>query len=221
MTRTALIFEIEVLLFDTLSLRARALLQALAHEGVTALYEDVERAHAGRPAALAVQELASADSLDEIGRDLVVRRADDAVTAAMARGAPSFDTRARDALVAAAAEFPLAVVTCARHEDAQHLLTLADLDASVTTIRSLAATAGGEQHTAWTDARRRVHADHGVALVPGPLIVGARRAGLTTVHVGAQIGARPDDRTDVQADARLVSLAQVDASFVASLFPEV
>ncbi len=214
MTRTALIFEIEALLFDTLSLRAHALMQALEDEGVTALYGDVERAHAGRSTTLALQELAGADSLDETGRELVVRRAEDAVTAAMGRGAPSFDARARDALTAAAAEFPLAVVTCASQEDAQHLLTLADLDACVTTIRSLAATADGEHHTVWADARRRVYADHGVALVPAPLLVGARRAGLTTVHVGADA----DDGTDDRADARLVSLAQVDASFVASLF---
>jgi beta-phosphoglucomutase-like phosphatase (HAD superfamily) len=212
--RTALIFELEALLFDTCDLRAYALQEALAQEGVTAAYGDVQRAHAGRPAALALQHLASADSLDEISRDLVVRRAADAVTASMARGAPSFDTHARDALVAAAAEFPLAVVTCASREDAQHLLALADLDACVTTIRSLAAAASDEQHTVWADARRRLHADHGVALAPAPLLDGARRAGLTTVHVGADA----DDHTFNQADARLVSLAQVDASFVASLF---
>ncbi len=209
MTRTALIFEIEELLFDTLGLRARALQQALADEGVTATYDDVARAQTGRPTALAIGRITAAEHLDDVGRDLVIRRAADAVAASMARGAPSFDPRARDALAAAAAEFPLAVVTCATRDDAQHLLELAGLDTCVTTIRSLAAAAPGEQHIAWADAQRRLHAARGVAFAPGPLLLGARRAGLTTVQVG--------NGTADETDARLLSLAHIDASFITSL----
>ncbi len=209
MTRTALLFEIEELLFDTLGLRAHALQQALADEGVTATLDELARAHAGRPAALALGQITAADQLDDVGRDLVIRRAGDAVTASITHGAPSFDPRARDALLAAAAEFPLAVVTCATRDDAQRLLELAGLDTCVTTIRSLATAAPGEQHIAWVDAQRRLHAERGVAFAPGPLLAGARRAGLTTVQVGSN--------TTDETDARLVSLAQIDASFITSL----
>ncbi len=210
MTRTALIVEIEALLFDTLGLRARALQQALAAEGVTATYADVAHAHAGRPAALALERSAAAVRLDAVGRELVVRRARDAVTAAIAHGAPSFDPRARDALLSIAAEYPLAVVTAATYDEARQLLELAGLDACVTTIRSIAETAEGEQYAAWADAQRRLHAQRGVAFVPGPLLAGAARAGLLTVQVGGDAG--------TGGDAHLVSLAQLDASFVATLF---
>ncbi len=210
MTRTALILEIEGLLFDTQGLRTHALRQALEDEGVTAKHDDVARAHAGRPATLALSRLAAAVGLDAVGRELVVRRAGDAVTASIARGAPSFDPRARDALEAVAADFPLAVVTCAAPDDARHLLELAGLDAFVTTIRSIAETPLDEQYAAWAHAQRRLHADRGVAFAPGPLLYGAGQAGLTTVLVGVDTGDA--------SDSRLVSLADVDAMFIASLF---
>lgn len=208
--RIALIFEIEELLFDTRSLRAHAMHQALAREGVIAAYDDVERAHAGWPAALALGRVAAADTLDDVGRDLVLRRVADSVAESISRDPPSFSPAARDVLETLAADFPLAVVTRAERGDAQRLLELAGLDACVTTIRSVADIAPGAQHTVWSDAQRRLHAERGVAFAPGPLLAGASRAGLSTVQVG--------DGPEVACNARLASLAPVNASFIASLF---
>lgn len=205
----ALILEIEECLFDTRVLRAQALHAALAHEGIECSLPQVLAAHAGAPASVAMQQLDEAHALDAVGADLVLRRAADAARDAIARAAPVFDAAVRDAIERLAGDFPLAVVTRAERSDAQHLLELAGLDASVRTIRSLADVDRIDHHRVWEEARRRTHAARGVALAPGALLGAARQAGLATVQVG--------DGPDAAACPRLVSLATVDASFIASL----
>ena len=51
--RTAVLLEIEELLFDTLALRVTACCDALAHEGITVDVAEVSAAHAGVPASVA------------------------------------------------------------------------------------------------------------------------------------------------------------------------
>ncbi len=208
--RTGLIIEIETLLFDTDTLRAAALDTALRQEGVLVPYDDVFQAHTGRSARMALHGIAAARSVDGIGRDLVLRRTADAVTRSLASGAPSFDARVRDALVELAGEFPLGAVTRSDAAEARWLLELAGLDSAFLTIRSLAELEDPDHHTSWSEASARLRADRSVAFGPAPLMPAAQQAGLATVQVG--------DSTDVRTDARLASLTQLDASFVASLF---
>lgn len=208
--RTGLIIEIETLLFDTDALRAAALQAALRQEGVDAPYDVIVHAHVGQPARMALDGIPAARSLDTVGRDLVLRRTADAVARSLARGAPSFDPRVRDALVSLASEFPLAVVTRAATIEAHTLLELAGLDAAFLTVTSIADLERADQHTSWSAASARLRADRSVAFGPGPLMPGAAEAGLLTVQVG--------DGPGVGTHARLASLTQLDASFVASLF---
>jgi beta-phosphoglucomutase-like phosphatase (HAD superfamily) len=208
--RTGLIIEVEALLFDTDMLRAAALHTALRQEGVETSHDDVLQAHAGRPACMALNGIPAAGNLDAVGRDLVLRRAADAVTQSLASGAPSFDARVRDALISLAGEFPLAAVTRSDALEARWLLELAGLESAFLTIRSIADLESADYHTSWSEASARLRADRSVAFGPAPLMPAAQQAGLTTVQVGG--GA------DAGADAQLDSLTQLDASFVSSLF---
>ena len=96
--RTALAIEIEELVFDTLSLRAIALRDALAHEGVAVALRDVMAAHGGVTVLMALSALDAANRLDDVGRDLALRRAEDAASASLERALPVFDPDARDRL---------------------------------------------------------------------------------------------------------------------------
>jgi len=73
--QTALIVEIEELLFDTLAIRANVLRDALSQEGAILKPDIVWNAHRGVPAAVALQRLAPVLELDATGRDLVLHRA--------------------------------------------------------------------------------------------------------------------------------------------------
>jgi len=213
--RTALVVEIEGLLFDTRTVRTDALQEALAQEGATIGADAVASAHDGVPVAIALERLAPLLTLDATGRELVVHRAAEHAARIFSVHAPSFDATVRDALEVLAAEFPLAVVTRASAEQAQSWLERVGLDASVLTIRSLAAPDPSEYVATWADALRRTHASRGVAIAPPALLRATQRAGLRTV----QIGPDPDfTESGYHPDARLESLSQVHADFLASLF---
>lgn len=208
--RTALLIDVEALLFDANGMRARCLSEALALEGVDCAPELVIQAHAGRTAYMALQQIPAAAALDTIGMELVLRRTADAMTDAIARGAPPFDPRVRDSLAALAGEFPLAAVTRAPIAEAQHLLELAGLDSAFVSVRSLAACETVEHHRVWSDARARLFADRAVGLAPAPLIPGIRDAGIIAVQVG-------DGPADIMCP-HIDSLTRVNTSFIASLF---
>ncbi len=208
--RTALVLEIEELLFDTLGMRALALHRALEVEGVQLPPADVRAAHAGVAVTIALARLSGRSNLDDLGRELVLRRVSDIVSDALTRNAPSFDPGVRSRLEDLAAAFPLAVVTRASRTEAQQLLEQAGLDVYVSTIQSLAELEPTAHHTAWTAAWARTHAVRGVAFARGEQLSGAAQAGLRTVIVGPSSGS--------SSSARLESLTQVDAAFIASLF---
>jgi len=212
--RTALVVEIEGLLFDTRTVRTDALQEALAQEGATIGADAVASAHDAVPVAIALERLAPLLTLDATGRELVVHRAAEHAGRIFSIHAPSFDATVRDALEVLAAEFPLAVVTRASAEQAQTWLERIGLDASVLTIRSLAALDPVEYVASWADTLRRTHASRGVAIAPPALLRSAQRAGFRTV----QLGPDPDlTESGYHPDARLESLSQVHADFLASL----
>lgn len=208
--RTAVIVEVEELLFDTLDLRVRALCDALSHEGVTVTHAELLVVHGGVPANMALAMLPAARGLDAVGRSLVLRRTGDAMTDTIARGAVVFDPSVRDTIERLAVEHPMGVVTRAERGDAQRLLEQVGLDACVSVIRSLAELDESAQHSVWSDAFLRLHADRGVALAPDPLLQGAARAGLRVVPIGA--GAT------VGRNGGSVPFARVDAAFIATRF---
>ena len=213
MTRTAVVIEIEELLFDTLDERAAALHASLAAEGITVPIAAVRTAHAGATAEMALRDLIAHDALDTTGRELVVHRASATCSAAFNMNTPLFDVAARDALVALAADFPLAVVTRATQPDAQRLLEQAGLDAYVATIRSLSGTEPAAYRVHWQEGVSRLHAARGIAIAPWPMLPAAKEAGLTVIAIGTPAtGAEP-----VDVDASRASLTQIDASLVASL----
>lgn len=208
--RTALIIEVEELLFATLELRSRALHEALLREGVTAPLDVVRRAHAGVPARVALAGIEAYNALDDVGQALVLRRYADAVTESFTRAVPSFDPSVHQTIERLASEFPLGIVTRAERGDAQWLLGQAGLDACFTTIRSLADVHGSAQQQAWSEVFGRLHADRGVAFAPAYVLPGAADAGLQTVAVGP--GAL------IVARGERIPFASVDSVFITSLF---
>jgi len=212
--RTALVVEIEGLLFDTRKIRTDALHEALAQEGATIAADTVASAHDGVPVATALERLAPLLTLDATGRELVVHRAAEHAARIFSVHAPSFDATVRDVLEVLAAEFPLAVVTRASAEQAQRWLEGVGLEASVLTIRSLGALDPSAYVATWADALRRTHASRGVAIASPALLRAAQRAGFRTVQVGPD----PDfAESGYHPDARLESLSLVDAALLASL----
>ena len=210
MTRVALLLEIEEVVFDTLAMRASALHDALGHEGVMVSRDDVMRVHAGATARMALDALPPALSLDAVSRDLVLRRALDAMRVAMENGLPSFDRVAADAVRRLAIDWPTAVVTRGTREEAQRLLEQAGLDACIRSVHSLDDRAEAEQADVWTRAVARMHGSPALAIGPRPILAGAQLAGLRTIAIRT---------TGIDSDTALVSLAQLDASFFKS-FPE-
>ncbi len=208
--RTALVLEIEELLFDTLEMRAQALHRALDMEGVQLPPADVRHAHAGVAVSIALARLSERTKLDDLGRELVLRRVSDIVTDALARHTPSFDPAVRNTIEDLASAFPIAVVTRASRTEAQQLLERAGLDGVVSTIQSLAELDPTAHHTAWTAAWTKTHSARGVAFARGEQLCGAAQAGLRTVSMGPV--------SDAPSHAHLESLALVDAAFIASLF---
>lgn len=210
---TALILEIEELLFDTRAIRAGALHDALQQEGVSIAPMTVVTAHAGVPAAVALQRLASVHDLDATGRDLVLLRAMETASRIFLAQAPSFKAESRDALLVLHAEFALGVVTRATGAEALRWLEAAGLEASIATVRSLSALDPSEYVASWADALRRTHATHGVAIAAPAMLGDAGRAGLRTV----QIGSDPDPSVDgYHPDVRLETLFQVQAALLAT-----
>ncbi len=202
--RTAVLFEPEELLFDTLMLRANALQTALEAEGFSADLSAIRHLHAGVPSLVALTSIAMHSRIDTTAFELVLRRASDAFRSAIGASPPSFDPEAASAVVRLASEFPLGVVTRGEREDTQRLLAQAGLDQCVSVIRSLGATAVSLHHTVWDDARTTLRAARGIALVPAGLRDGARGAGLATPYSTGH--------------ASLHALATADAGFVDSLF---
>ena len=207
--RTAVLLEIEELLFDTLALRASALQQALEAEGVSVDLRSVTLAHSGRPVGATLAHLGEAKALDATGRYLVLRRASDLAAEAIAQGAATLRTDVAAAIEALAAEFPIAVVSRASRIDAQKLLELAGLDVYIATVRSLGDLRERDQHEAWQAAYDRLHADRGVAFAPEPLLPGARRAGLLVVRAGGTHGSGQEPAAAI--------IAALDAAHITSL----
>jgi hypothetical protein len=211
---TALILEIEEFLFDTRSVRAAALCDALEQEGASIDRERVAVAHRGVPAAMALQRLAPLLDLDPTGHDLVLRRAADAASRIFSVHLPAFDADSRDALETIHSDCAIGVVTRATSAEALQWLEAAGLDASVATVRSMAPLAPAEYAACWADALRRSHATRGVAVAAPALLRIARQAGLRTL----QIGPDPDPSLDgYHPDAQLESLSQLHAAFLAIL----
>jgi hypothetical protein len=152
--------------------------------------------------------------LDATGRDLVLHRAAEHASRIFATGTPSFDAEARDSLERLRSEFALGVVTRAAPTDALQWLEGAGLEASVSTIRSLAGLDPAEYLACWADAIRRTHAERGVAIAAPAMLRIARRAGLRTIQIGYD--ADPADE-GYHPDARLESLSQIHAAFLAVL----
>jgi beta-phosphoglucomutase-like phosphatase (HAD superfamily) len=204
----ALVLEIEALLFDTHDVRTDALHRALAAEGIQIARHEVSAAHDGVTAEMALAQLGAAATGDDVVRQLVLRRTQDGVREELTRGMPLFDANAAAALARVATDVPLGVVTRAEREYALRMLEAAGLDVYVRTVLSLDARADDEQHHVWAEAAARLRATHVIAVAPARLLAGARAAGLTTVAVGECSGT---------TNAPLVSLAQLDTSFLFSL----
>ena len=211
--RTALVLEIEELLFDTSAVRSEALWEALKQEGAIIETDIVSVAHSGVPVAIALDRLAPVLTLDATGRDLVVHRAAEQASRIFVMQAPSFHTVVRDALMLLAADFPLAVVTRASAEEAQRWLEAAELEASVLTVRSLASVDPADYAAIWADALRRSRAMRGMAIAAPALLRTAALAGLRTI----QLGDAPDpDPAGYHPDARVKSLSQVHGALLAA-----
>jgi phosphoglycolate phosphatase-like HAD superfamily hydrolase len=182
MMRTAVLFEPEELLFDTLALRSRVLHDALTEAGVDVDPKDVRQAHAGVPALVALTALPCDERLDDTGTELALRRAADLFHAAISTGLPSFDPQAAHAIAMLARAFPVGVVTRCDRVDAQFMLEQAGLEHCVSVIRSISSTMAGQQPAVWSDARAALRAERALALVPAGLRAGARAAGLETPY---------------------------------------
>lgn len=217
MMRRVLAVEIEELLFDTRPVRAAALCEALAQEGVIVSHDAVAAAHAGVTGTLALKRLSAVHTLDGTGRELVLHRAAALASRALDVQAPAFDTDVCNRLAALATELPLAVVTRASLEQAHRWLAAAGLEAGVATVRSLEALEPDAYVTVWREVLQRTFAEQGVAIAALPLLAVAARAGFRTVHIA---DARDDGGAGYHADVTLASLSQVDAGFLAALFPK-
>ena len=210
MIRTALLVEIEGLLFDTAAVRTTALHDALTAEGIDCHAEDVRRAHAGVPAHVALQTLVTGRTLDDTGQALVLRRAADLVANTFMHAAPKFDPGVRDHLFALAAEFPIGVVTRAARSDARRMLESIGLDGCIGTVSSLDDADGTAPHAPWSETVTRLRADRGVAFAPLALLRDAAAAGLQTVQVTGL--------ETVITFGRTTPFTMVDADVIASLF---
>ena len=211
MTHSALLIEIEEVLFDTLAMRAHALCTALQHEGLTLALDDVRSAHAGVTAAMALDAMPAAAELDDVSRDLVLLRAADDFRTALSTGLPSFDRAARDEVERLAAEFRIGVVSRASCDDAQRMLEQGGLDVCIRSVHSLGDLSQAEQRDVWSTAATRLHGGSVIAIGPRGILAGARRCGFPTIAIGPPT---------VHDGAQLVSLAHLDASFLLSL-PEI
>jgi hypothetical protein len=232
-TYPAVLLEIEETVFDTLDMRVRALCSALRSEGVMRAVEEVRSVHTGVTAAMAVDAIfldalsvdtmaldataldatalnAMRDSaaLDVVTRDLVLLRAADNFRAALSTGRPSFDSAARDAVERLAAEFRISVVSRASCEDAQRMLEESGLDMCIRSVHSFGDLPQAEHRTVWADAATRLHGGPVIAIGPRGILEGARQCGLLTIAIGPPT---------TQGGTELVSLANLDASLVASL----
>ncbi|HYW51766.1 MAG TPA: HAD hydrolase-like protein [Gemmatimonadaceae bacterium] len=213
MTRTGILFEIDGTLFDTDAMRADALHAALAAEGVAVSRDDVARAHAGVTALMTIDALPAAAGLDDTSRELVLLRSVRAIETELDVRMPSFDVSARDAMLDAAAEFPLGVVTRATRGQAHRMLELAALESCVTVVRSLAELPIERHAVAWTEAAARLLAERVAAIAPAAMLRGARDAGLRTIVLADANGAG-----EHRSDATLASLARLQPSHVLMAF---
>jgi beta-phosphoglucomutase-like phosphatase (HAD superfamily) len=207
-TGIAVVMEIEEVVFDTLGVRANALHGALRAEGVDVPLDAVVAAHAGTTARRALDALPNAKLLDEVVRDLVLRRTTDAVRHALDDGWPAFDTPAHDAVRQLSLDVPMAVVTRASRDDAMRMLEQTGLEVCFRTVLSLEEQSRHEQPAIWTLAASRLFGRRVFAVGPPQVLDGARVAGLVTIAVAASGSA---------AHHTLASLTQLDASYLASL----
>lgn len=203
-----LVVEIEELVFDTLTMRTDALQLALTLEGVPVTHAVVRRAHGGATAAMALDALGATAVMDAVTRDLVLARTATAMRAILDRGTPSFDAIVRDRLAELSAEYPISIVTRGATADARRMLEESGLDACVRTVRTLGDLPASAQHGVWAEARARMFTDRCIAVARRPLLPAARRAGFSTIAI---------DEASAEDDATLVSLAQLDTSFLLSV----
>lgn len=208
MLTVGLLVELEGLVVDTLGTRAGALHAALGAEGLSVPYEEVLRAHAGTSAARALDLLGGARALDDTGRMLVLRRADDAARRVFASAPPVAVPGAAEALERLAATHRVGVVTAAERELADEWLEATQLVAYVRALRSTHDLERDARIDTWSDAARRVrlglHASTPVlAVVPGADADDARAAGLHAVR--ARHDAALARLTDDVLDAILAS----------------
>ncbi len=210
MTRTAIVVEIEGLLFETDAIRHGALREALAAEGVHCHAADIQRAHAGVPAAVALRALAGS-ALDDTGESLVLRRTADRISEAFAQEQPRFSPSVRDHLLSLAAEHAIGVVTRATQRDARWMIESIGLDACIGTVCSLSEVNASRSHASWADAVTRLHADRGVACAPPAMLPDAVAAGLRTLDVTGL--------ATVSASGRNFPFTLLDGEAIAALFP--
>jgi beta-phosphoglucomutase-like phosphatase (HAD superfamily) len=206
-THSGLLLEIEEIVFDTRAIRATALQAALRDEGVTVALDAVLDSHAGSTAVMALDALKMLP-LDQLGRELVLRRALDGVRQAFDAGLPSFDMSARDAIERLATERPIGVVSRATRDDATRMLQQAGLDMCVRTVQSLGDLALLDHHAVWSRAAATLLGAQAIAIVPPQIAVGPRAAGIRTVTVATN---------GIASGATLVSAARRDPSFSSAL----
>lgn len=204
------LIEIEELLFDTLPVRVRALTQALSAEGVQVPAGTVEQAHRGASASMALHDIGAARGLDATSRELALRRAADLAGDAFRTTPPLCLDGAQAAMEMLARAIRIGVVTRASRAEAMAWIEAAGMAPCVTAIRSLGDGDEHEHPSVWHDAVRGLHATRGIAVVPSPLVGGARRAGLLTVAVGS-------DRPLAHADHHVTRLADLDSDLITRL----
>lgn len=129
-----LVVAFDGLLFDTLALRASAIIDAFAAEGAPASEALVFDVIASRTIAEAVRACSKYTSLDETALDLVVLRAERAVGDVTSRGA-LLNVALRDRLKRAAAVTRVVVRADSKRRDVESLLAMSELDSIVSFVQ--------------------------------------------------------------------------------------
>jgi hypothetical protein len=201
-THTVVLLEIEELLFDTVAVRTTALHAALAASGAPLTRSDVLAAHAGVPAALALDRLPAARALDALERELIAHRATALARQQFSTEVPAYDPRARDAIERAAADCVIAVVTRAEREQAHAWLSAAGLDGAVRLIRSLHDSSTDTCAAHFRDAAAARSDAPPLAVVPHALGATLSRAGIRAISPSTAEMAALDLHLRSQLDSR-------------------
>ena len=207
----AVLCEFEGVLADTAGLRADALRESLADEGIVTSRTQLADACGGLPPRTAVTAALAlcGEERDETGIDVLVLRAERHFAAAAGKGL-TLAAGAREFLERAAGRVRLALVTRASRRDVEFVLSLAGLDAAFECVVAAEDTAepkpsanAYERALERLGRRRLVQLDRAVALEDSTVgLRAARAAGLRCIMVGplpAHLAA--------EADALLPSLA--------------